>query len=118
MERELSAAESAIVSWMIEYAPMRGSLGHLAPTVEQLRVVENCKCGCPGIDFKKDGQASPWRPIGDARGVSPDGVIVGVILWGSDKEITGLEVYSETGKTTFSIPAVEKMKTWDQPDEA
>ena len=94
---------------------MRGTLTHLSPLVAGLRVVAACDCGCPGVDFAKDGQAAPRRPIADARGVSPEGIAVGVILWGEKDAITGLEVYGEAGEPAFSLPAVDKLKTWEKP---
>ena len=119
MERNLTSGESAIVKWMVQHSAKPGeSIAHLAPLVGRLHVVGNCKCGCPSIDFKEKGTAQPWTPIGDARGISLEGLIVGVLLWGNDKEITGLEVYSETGEKTFLMPTPDKMKTWDQRDEA
>jgi hypothetical protein len=115
IERPINPGESAVVSWLLQHAPMRGTVSHLAPLVADLRVVDACSCGCPGVDFARDGQASPWRPIADASGTTPEGVAVGVILWGGKNEITGLEVYSEAGVPVFTLPAVEQMKTWEKP---
>jgi hypothetical protein len=110
-ERPISPAEAAIVRWMVLNAPVRGSTVHLEPGVAALRVVGRCSCGCPSVDFASHGQAPPARPIADAIGRTQDGVEVGVILWGRENVITGLEIY-EFATRVSGLPVLQSMRAW------
>jgi hypothetical protein len=110
-ERPLSQEELALVRWLLTNAPVAGSLADLAPLVASLRVVGRCSCGCPSVDFRSNGQSSPFRPIADATGRTADGAQVGVILWGHEDVISGLEIYQMVGLVR-ELPAVESLKPW------
>jgi len=110
-ERPLSDEELALVHWLLTNAPVRGTLTKLEPSIASLRVVGRCSCGCPSVDFRVKGQSSPFRPIADAIGRTPDGTQVGVILWGREDVITGLEIYQMVGPVT-GLPPVESLKPW------
>jgi len=59
---------------------------------DKLWVVSGCTCGCDTIDFRRK-KADLGYPIADAVGTTPGGGEVGVIVFGTDDEVTGLEVY-------------------------
>jgi len=66
--RPISDEEAVIVTWMLSHASVGGSNPALESTVGGLRVVGRCHCGCASVDFAKNGQAPPARPIADATG--------------------------------------------------
>jgi hypothetical protein len=110
-DRPISADEADVVVWMLAHASVVGSLAHLGPTVKTLRVVGRCSCGCPSVDFQVNGQTPPAQPIADATGHTTDGTEVGVILWGHQDSITGLEMY-EFGQVVRSLPLVASLRAW------
>ena len=109
--RPISTDEAAIVTWMLLQASVAGSLDHLASSVPLLRVVGRCACGCGSVDFKVNGQTSPFHPIVDATGQNSDGLEIGVLLWGCRELITGLEFYDMEGEAT-GAPVVSSLREW------
>jgi hypothetical protein len=95
---------------MLRHASVCGSLTQLDSTVAELRVVGRCDCGCPTVDF---GSAAIPRgaPIADGTGTTPEGVSVGVIVWGHAEAITGLELYEMDGPIR-SLPGVDTLRAW------
>jgi hypothetical protein len=110
-DRPISPSEAAIVRWMVLNAPVRGSTAHLETGIADLRVVGRCSCGCPSVDFASHGQAPPARPIADAIGRTEDGGEVGVILWGRENAITGLEIYQFAARVA-GLPLLQSMRRW------
>ena len=108
-DRAISADEAAVVTWMLLHASVAGPLGHFEPTVKTLRVVGACSCGCPSVDFEVNGQTPPARPIADATGQTAEGTEAGVILWGHEDAITGLEFY-ERGAAIKALPLVRTLR--------
>jgi hypothetical protein len=113
-DRPISPAEAAVVEWLLRNASVVGSLEHLVQGVQQLRVVGRCGCGCASIDFEKDGQTSKARVIADAVGETAPKLRCGVILWGRDDAVTGLEVYEWEPGSNLALPSVESLKPWDK----
>jgi hypothetical protein len=111
-DRPISPREAELVSWLVRNASVAGDLSSLEPTVAGLRVVGRCSCGCPSVDFERDGQAAGAEIIADARGETPDGVNVGAIVWGRHGAITGLELY-ELDRPVSDLPERSSMHAWD-----
>jgi hypothetical protein len=110
-DRPISTDEMEVVTWLLLHASVTGSLEHLSKTVQVLRVVGRCQCGCPSVDFEIDGQTLPSQPIADATGTLADGTEVGVSLWGRTDAITGLEFY-EMGGPIRSLPIISTLRAW------
>jgi hypothetical protein len=102
-DRLITDAEVAVVTWLLLNASTEGDLSHLLPSVPALRVVGRCPCGCPSVDFELEGQAAGASPVADAYGATDDGVGTGVILWGRDGRVTGIEFY-ELAEPVWSLP--------------
>ncbi|TLN27016.1 hypothetical protein FDZ71_00215 [bacterium] len=107
-DRSSTLHERQLVDWMLRNASTSGDLSHLESGTDSLRVVGRCGCGCPSIDFAPGGQTPPAYPIADAYGADGDGVWMGVILWGTNCLVTGLEVY-ELELPVRSLPLLETM---------
>jgi len=110
-DRAISTDEAAVVTWMLLHASVAGPLAHFKPTVNTLQVVGRCSCGCPSVDFEVNGRTPPARPIADATGQTAEGTEVGVILWGREDTITGLEFY-ERGAAIRAMPLVRTLRAW------
>ena len=63
LPRGVRADEVAIVRWLLTNACVIGPLDHVLLTVQALRVVGGCPCGCSSVDFVARGQAPPYTPI-------------------------------------------------------
>ena len=107
-DRPLSEHETAVVNWMVLYAVPAGRFLHLAPTIANLRVVGRCGCGCASVDFEKEGQSAKSHPIADAYGETADGS-VGLILWGREGAITGLEIYENSSAGIQKLPGIDEL---------
>jgi hypothetical protein len=110
-DRPISTHEAAIVSWLLRYGVPAGRLLHLAASVPRLRVVSRCGCGCASVDFEQEGQPTTSHPIADALAETPDGS-VGLILWGRDDAITGLEIYELSSANIKTLPAIDDLLPW------
>jgi hypothetical protein len=112
-DRPISRQEVEIVSWLLRNASTKEPLNHLLDGVDRLRVVGRCGCGCASVDFEKDGQSGGRHPIAEATAESPTGLNCGVILWGRDGAVTGLEIYEMDPDSTNTLPRFETLKPWD-----
>ena len=109
--RPLTNHETEIVNWMLRYAVPAGRLRHLMPAVSSLRVVGRCSCGCASVDFENSEQSAQSHPIADTMGETTDGA-VGLILWGHDNSITGLEIYALDSTKIDVLPSVANLLPW------
>jgi hypothetical protein len=112
-DRSISAREIAVVTWLLEHAPVEGRYPHLLDGVPRLRVVARCDCGCASVDFERGGQsaARAWI-LADAVGKSPAGLSCGLILWGRDDAVTGLEIYGGAPGSADELPALDSLRPW------
>jgi len=104
-DRPITERELAVVDWLLRNGSRSGPLQHLTERIAQLRVVGSCSCGCASVDFEKDGQSPAAHPIADAHGETPTGLKFGLILWGRDDAITGLEIYELDPGAASTLPA-------------
>jgi hypothetical protein len=90
--RPISPTELAVIKAALGRAPSARPLRELRHPIEALQVVGTCPCGCDSVNFQpEEGPSS--RPVAEAVGTRPFGGLVGVLVWGTDDQITGLEVY-------------------------
>src|SRR3569833_163816 len=90
-KRPLSAEERAVCEWLIDHGTADAK--KYAPQLSRVTVVSRCTCGCPTIDLAVDGKSTVGASeiIGDAEGLSPEGLHVGVILHCRDRQLSELE---------------------------
>jgi len=108
--RPITASEAAVVGWLLDNASIEGSLSHLIESVARLRVVGLCGCGCASVDFEPAGQSGTARPIADAVAKDDQGRRCGVILWGLDGAISGLEVYEGEPGSAKALPSIDSLR--------
>jgi hypothetical protein len=87
-----------------------------AAQLSQAKVISRCACGCPTIDLaageKKSRTTGVSTILADARGYSPEGIEVDVILHAREGELSELEVYSLDGTSEFTLPRIESLKPY------
>jgi hypothetical protein len=91
--RRISSAETAVIQAALDRAPTASPLVRLPLPLEELRVVGLCECGCDSVDFVPVESAVHSRPLADGIGTTSAGGDVGIIVWGTDDAVTGLEIY-------------------------
>ncbi|MHC4136114.1 MAG: hypothetical protein ACYS0K_14130 [Planctomycetota bacterium] len=108
-DRPISAPEAKVVDWLLRNA--EGRLEHLVESVPQLSVVGRCGCGCASVDFEEDSGNS--NPIAEAVGENSQGLQCGLILWGREDAVTGLEIYELDPGSASELPELGTLKPWD-----
>ena len=117
-ERPLQHDEAEVIRWMLRYASTRGTLDHLVPSVESLRAVGACECGCPSIDFVSQEETVGSAPVAEALGTSPEGVDVGLLIWAKGVAIVGFELYNFGDAVPFSLPHIETLRPFPEHAKA
>lgn len=102
--RPASAAELALVRWLLDQAPAEIS-APLQASVASLVVVDACDCGCPSVDFVREGQGAGAQIVAEAGGQLADGTSVVALLWSRDGAVSGLEVFDYDGGAWFPLPS-------------
>jgi hypothetical protein len=108
VNRAVTPDEIAVLRTALERAPASPSLSSLGDDLAGLRVIERCPCGCDSVDFAEPDFDRPAKPIADAIGTTRTGGMVGVIVWGTEEAVTGLEVYdlgTEDGDVRLPVPS-------------
>jgi hypothetical protein len=86
----------------------------LLPTVNNLCVVDQCHCGCASVDFARNSSEHP-QPIADGIGITPSGDRVGIIIWGVNDAITGLEVYDMSASVSdLPLSDLQSIISWEE----
>jgi hypothetical protein len=109
-ERPLSAEEYALCNWLIAHGSP--TAGKYAPQLERATVASRCTCGCPSVDLAVGGKHTVGGSeiIGDAEGLSPEGLRVGVILHCREGQLSELEVYPiDPPSKPFRLPKPEAL---------
>ena len=90
--RPISPAELAVLRATLSRAPSDLPVHDLRTPLEELQVVSVCPCGCDSVDFSSQ-DIPRSRPLAHGIGTKPFGGEVGILVWGTDHDVTGLEVY-------------------------
>jgi hypothetical protein len=90
LSRSLTSEERALIWHLVSGFPDAETF---IGQINDLRVVDECSCGCPSIDFAKDQSGTKHTPIANFIGVTPTGVEIGGMLWVRDNVLISLEVY-------------------------
>ncbi len=112
-DRPLSVAEHSLINWLIERSS--GDISALRSQLPYTRVVSRCRCGCPTIDIAVSGVRHDAKEshvvAADFVGETAEGFKVGVMLWTTKGDISGLEVYSlGPQETRLSLPLIDSLK--------
>jgi hypothetical protein len=94
INRPIRPQEVTVIRTTLERAPKETLNPGVLDTVEHLRAIGQCGCGCDSIDFVPHDPSHMSQPIGDGMGRTPAGGEVGIIVWGRPDAVTGLEIYS------------------------
>lgn len=109
--RPLTSAELAVVRRLLDVGGIDDA--RYGEQLAALRVVGRCDCGCPTVDFalagREEAPPSTSRPLVDTFGTTPEGQSIGLILWATPDELTGLETYSLGSEESYSLPRAEEI---------
>ena len=112
--RPITDAEIAVVRAALERFPETPDAQELLSTVSSLRVVDQCQCGCPSVDFARGSSEHP-RPIADGLGITSNGERVGIIVWGASDAITGLEIYDMSANASkLTLQDLKSIIPWEE----
>jgi len=115
--RPINDAEIAVVRAALERCAETPKVRGLLPTVDNLRVIDQCQCGCATVDFARYSSEHP-RLIADAIGITPSGDRVGIIVWGLNDAITGLEIYDMSASASgLPLSDLQSIISWDEAAE-
>jgi hypothetical protein len=111
-ERDLTPSERRLIECLIRHG--RAVSGDLLEQLAVARVVSRCGCGCPTIDLAVGDRLARttggWDVVGDAAGLSPEGVAITAILHVRDGLLAELEVYASSGYNgPFTLPDPEQL---------
>jgi hypothetical protein len=96
--RPISTHEVDVVRRALQSAPVEGMKLPSLEDLESLNVVSRCACGCASVDFKLLGAGEIAELVADAIGETSSGEEVGVLVFGVNGRIIGLEIvgYSDS----------------------
>lgn len=109
MSRPISEQEAAVVTWLLANASVGDGANYRSVDISSLSVVGGCKCGCASIDFEAD---KPARIIADGIAEYSDGKSAGLLLWGIESRITGLELYDLDPEASYRFPSPTDLRPW------
>jgi hypothetical protein len=83
-------------------------------SLQSLFIAARCECGCSSIEFDVPIVLNRQKPIGDGIGITPNGGKVGIIVWGDETAITGLEIYDlGAGDGDLVLPLPVSIASWE-----
>jgi len=112
VDRQIALHEAVVVRWLLDHAGFGDVTAYQIQSVEDLRVVKGCDCGCSSLDFQPEAWSGA-RIIADAMAAYSDGQKAGLILWGREGKIVLLEVYDCDPGASHRFPEVSNLgRTW------
>ena len=115
LDRPITDQEKSLIRWLL--LREEDSAVRFVPQIDTLKVMFECTCGCPTIEFAIESSSdSPRgaRPIRDYLAIV-DGHHVGVMLFATETELSMLEVCSLAGTDKpFGLPQIERLFPWEQ----
>ncbi len=113
--RPISVKERALIEWLLQH----GNPGseQFLEQVDSLVVVWKCSCGCPTVNFAREGKSAPdgaEHILADYL-ATVDGEDVGIILFQRGGRLSSLEVYSQAGTDKpFGLPEIETIYSYQE----
>jgi hypothetical protein len=111
VDRPATSAEVAVVRWLIDNAPVGDIAAYREQTLDSLRVMGVCDCGCASLHFEPLRGSTTM--IADAFVKYPDGARANLILWGREGKIAWLEI-NDYPDGSHRTPAAEDLLRWEQ----
>lgn len=111
--RPVSADEAAVLRATLRRAPLGADLTRVLPTIDSRVVVDRCECGCATVDFESELEAGEGTLLADGVGRTSSGLEVGIIVWGTEREITSLEIYDFEPKSSHELPRPDSIVAWE-----
>ena len=112
IDRPITLEERSVIRATLERAAVSPGYESLATKLEHLRAVERCGCGCDSVEFYID-RDRPSEPISDGIGQTAAGGTVGIIVWGTEEAVTGIEVYDlGAGHGDLKLPVPSSIRAW------
>lgn len=112
--RPIRSAEVDVIRATLQQAPVRAVNDHVVTSLPTLAVVARCECGCASVDFDEQPSEHRSKPVGDGVGETPLGGRVGVIVWGRQDAIIGLELHDlGAGDDDLVLPVPESITPWE-----
>lgn len=113
INRPITPEEIAVIRTTLERAAVSPEYGTLVNSLEHLRVVDRCVCGCDSVEFAEADATDRTKAIGDGIGTTARGGMVGVIVWGTSQAVTGIEVYDlGAGDDDLKLPEPESIRAF------
>jgi hypothetical protein len=96
--RSVTQAEIAVMRSALERAPIDSAVRKLEYRLDNLVAVGRCACGCASVYFQGYNEGQNAHRVAEGSGLSPDGEVIGVLLWALDSKIVHLEIvgFSDT----------------------
>jgi hypothetical protein len=127
--RPISSHELDVVRWLLANGALKNVSEYRVESLQDARVVPCCTCGCASIDFHTNdpNATGTQRPrlrgsniLAEAFTLWPDGFRAGVMLWGTEGRLIGIELYELGGGAIDRFPTLETLRRWEDyygPDE-
>jgi hypothetical protein len=113
--RPITVKERALIDWLLRH----GNPGsdQFLKQLDSLVVVWKCSCGCPTVDFAREGELASHEAehiLADYL-ATVDGEDVGIILFQRGGHLSSLEVYSQAGTDKlFGLPEIETIYSYEE----
>jgi hypothetical protein len=115
IKRPISVEEAEVIRITLAHAATTPDLRGLGVNASLLQVVGKCDCGCDSVDFEGYGEVPNAKPLADGIGITRRGGKVGVIVWGTSKLITSLEIYDlGVGEKDIKLPMTESIQSFEK----
>jgi len=90
--RPISEQEAAVVRAILARVSFKPIPPSTVEATSSLIVVGTCECGCSCLDFKSEPNPLLAQPIAGGYGVTPSGLTVEVLLFGTPEVLTAFRV--------------------------
>jgi hypothetical protein len=113
--RPITVKERALIEWLLRHGNRASE--QFLEQLDSLVVVWKCSCGCPTVDFAREGKSAPHEAehiLADYL-ATVDGEEVGIILFQRGGRLSSLEVYSQAGTNKpFGLPEIETIYSYEE----
>lgn len=113
LDRPITSEEAAVIRNTLDHSPRLPDVSRFVGGIDHLHAISKCGCGCDSVDFAEHNPSHPSAIIADGIGLTPKGGQVGVLVWATDYEITGLEIYDlGAGDSDTKLPVPQSIHSW------
>ena len=113
--RSIKQMEDDVIRATLDRAKVRNIDPDAVASLTSLNVISRCECGCASVDFEEHRSTHRSKPIGDGIGKTERGGQVGIIVWGYQDAITGIEINElGTGDEDLTLPVPTSIMPWEK----